>query len=68
MKQTLSVLLGVPPSEASQRLFQVLLQDQAGEEAHSQEGSEYTAAPGEARRPPGQRVISMAQRRRGSRQ
>ena len=68
MKQTLSVLLGVPPSEASQRLFQVLLQDQAGEEAHSQEGSADTAAPGEARRPPGQRVISMAQRRRGSRQ
>jgi DNA-binding SARP family transcriptional activator len=64
MKQTLSVLLGVPPSDASQRLFQVLLQEQAGEGAGTQGGSADGAAPGEARRVAGQRVVSMARRRR----
>ncbi len=64
MKQTLSVLLGIPPSDASQRLFQVLLQDQAGEGAETQGGSTDAAAPGEARRAAGQRVVGMAQRRR----
>ncbi len=66
MKQTLSVLLGVPPSDASQRLFQVLLQDQAGEGAETQGGSAHAATPGEARRAAGQRVVSMEKRRRGS--
>jgi LuxR family transcriptional regulator, maltose regulon positive regulatory protein len=63
MKQTLSVLLGVPPSEASQRLFQVLLQDQLEDGAETPDGP----ASAEPRRAAGERVVSMEKRRRGSR-
>jgi DNA-binding SARP family transcriptional activator len=42
MKQTLSVVLGVPPSEASQNLYRDLLQDQI------QDGTEMNAVNGQA--------------------
>lgn len=67
MKQTLSVLLGVPPSEASQRLFQVLLQDQLGDAAQTPERTADAAAPGQAQHATEKQVVSMAQRKRGSR-
>jgi DNA-binding SARP family transcriptional activator len=51
LKHTLSVLLGVPPSEAAQRLFQTLLCNQAEGVATGtgpSEGAETTSAPARA--------------------
>ena len=64
MKQTLSVLLGVPPSLASQQLFQVLLKAQAGDAAESPEDIAVPAAPRAAQRASGKRVVSLVRRRR----
>jgi DNA-binding SARP family transcriptional activator len=64
MKQTLSVLLGVPPSEASQFLFQNLLREQVEDGAGELAKSPVTEVVLQSRRTATERLVRLPNRRR----